>query len=164
MKFQTCKNSKLLFLLCCDYSYCFLLLLYSSQNSSLDHLLNRLPGFLEELYSQNNVKVNVCLSVFSNMKHLNPFSTCIYNKCFVCLAQYSCSYSQVSYWKKILFAFCRCGTITKDGMPWCHLSTWWTTACWERVCHQVQRGEDTASPPTTTRSTSPRSNSPKWPC
>ncbi len=31
----------------------------SSQNSSLDHLLNRLPDFLGGLNSENNVKVNV---------------------------------------------------------------------------------------------------------
>lgn len=49
-------------------------------------------------------------------------------------------------------------------MLWCHLSMWWTTACWEQAYHQDQRGASTASPPTTTQSTSPRSNSLKLPC
>lgn len=53
--------------------------------------------------------------------------------------------------KVFLFSVLRCGTITKDCMLWFHLLMWWTMACWERVCHQVQRGENMASLPTITR-------------
>ncbi len=166
----------------------------SSQNSSLDHLLHRLPGFLEGLNSQNNVKVKgYCVSVFSlpfvfkekksSIKHFSPFKrnlksdvlVCIY-LCFflwktfqtkttaLCVQTFSNSSSWVLQWEMFVFSALRCGTITKDGMPWCHLSTWWTMLCWERVCHRVQRGADTASLSTTTHSTSPRNNSQKWPC
>lgn len=111
-----------------------------SQNSSLDHLLKGLPEFLGRLNSQNNVKVRcACASVYFYVSNL-------------------------SFKVKNVFTSLRCGTITKDGMPWCHLSTWWTTACWEPACHPVQRGGNVASLPTIIPSTSPRSNSLRWPC
>ena len=44
-------------------SYIFTMFVGSSQNSSLNDLLNRLPDILGGLNSQNNVKVNVCLCV-----------------------------------------------------------------------------------------------------
>lgn len=72
----------------------------SSQNSSLDRLLNRLPDFLGGLNSQNNVKVNVCLFICLVLVQV---------MCFVGLAAYSC----------LLFFYFFCQQLNKNWTGLC---------------------------------------------
>lgn len=69
------------------------------QNRSLDQLLDRLPGLLTGLTSQNNVKVRE-----TKLESLLLIPTNVVTACC-----------------ESLVLFLRCGSIIKVGMPWYHL-------------------------------------------
>lgn len=98
---------------------CFCLFL---QNSSLDHLLNRLPDFLQSLNSQNNVKVRVFSMLPCRAGSLRIERVFQSGSVFQ-LSKLSHFQGQRSgrITAEFLFYVLRCGTITKDGMLWCLL-------------------------------------------